>query len=223
MPDTLEVCKADLFTDADELRKKYPDTIVARVIRIRDLYNHMLSYPETKDKDAISMLMQHFPEIGKSTAYSDLGIIKRLMPLIAQSSRDFNRWRYNEAIWETYRMAKIRKDTKTMERCLTSFAKYNGVDKEAEAQLPYDKIATQPFCATMDIGVLGIPKIPDVFNVIDRLYKEMAGGNPEVLDVEAEDADLEEDKLFSPLSDDSDYGENGLLQPPPADGSAGRC
>lgn len=222
MPDTLEVCRTDLFTDVDTLRQKFPDTIVDRVLRIRDLYNHILSYPETKDKDAVNMLLNHFPGIGKSTAYADLGVIKRLMPLIAQSSRDFNRWQYNEAIWETYRMAKARKDTKTMERCLTSFAKYNGVEKEAETQLPYEKIVPQPFCATLDVRVLGIDPIPDVFNVIERLTKEMAGDNREILDVEAESADLEEDKLFAPLSSD-EHGENGLLQPPPADGAAGGC
>ena len=35
----LDVCRVDLFTAEDELRQRYPDVIVARVLRVREEYN----------------------------------------------------------------------------------------------------------------------------------------------------------------------------------------
>lgn len=49
----------------------------------------------------------------KSQAYTDLAIIKALVPMLSSAARDFHRWRYNEMILETYQMAKKRKNTWT--------------------------------------------------------------------------------------------------------------
>ena len=108
---TLDVCRVDLFTAEDELR---------RVL-----------------------------------AYSDLAIVKAMLPHLSQASRDFHRYRYNEMILETFQMAKKRKDTKTMEKAASSYAKFNRVDLEDEQAVPYDLIVVQPFTATDDPSVLG--------------------------------------------------------------------
>lgn len=195
LPSPLEACKADLLASDDELKEKYPLSIAERVMRLREMYNYWLSNPSMKDRQLRDAIMSRY-DVSQSTAYSDINIIHQLAPLLAQKSRDFHRARANEMFLETYAMAKARKDTKTMERVVSSYAKYNRVDLEDEMAMPYDEIAIQPFAATLDVRVLGIKPIPDVYNHIAKLTKELSRDFVDIQDVEFEEADLEEDKLF---------------------------
>lgn len=201
LPSPLEACKADLLASDDELKEKYPIPIAERVMRLREMYNYWLSNPSMKDRQLRDAIMSRY-DVSQSTAYSDINIIHQLAPLLAQKSRDFHRARANEMFLETYAMAKARKDTKTMERVVSSYAKYNRVDLEDELAMPYDEIVIQPFAATLDVRVLGIKPIPDVFNHIAKLTKELSRDFVDIQDVEFEEADLEEDKLFQDKSPD---------------------
>lgn len=195
LPSPLEACKVDLLASDDELREKYPLALAERVMRLREMYNYWLSNPSMKDRQLRDAIMSRY-DVSQSTAYSDINIIHQLAPLLAQKSRDFHRARANEMFLETYAMAKARKDTKTMERVVSSYAKYNRVDLEDEMAMPYDEIVIQPFCATLDVRVLGLKPIPDVYNHIAKLTKELSRDFVDIQDVEYEEADLEEDKLF---------------------------
>ena len=95
-----------------------------------------------------------------------------------------------------------------MERAAASYAKYNRVDLEDEMTMPYDEIVIQPFCATLDVRVLGLEPIPDAYNYIAQLTKELSRDFRDIEDVEFEDADLEEQLLFAPLSDGNDKSES---------------
>lgn len=134
--------------------------------------------------------------ISRVTAYADLAVVKTLLPTISTSSRDYHRWRYNEMIVETYQMAKKRKDTKTMERAASSYAKYNRIDVEDETAVPYDVIVVQPFTATSDPSVLGIKPIPNIQDKIQAMLKKYRAESMDIEDVEFEEADLELDTLF---------------------------
>ena len=195
LPSALDACKLDLFSSDEELRAKYPFAFAERIMRIRDMYNYWLSNPSMKDRQLRDQIMSRY-DVSQSCAYSDIAIIHQLAPLVASNSRDFHRARYNEMILETYAMAKARKDTKTMERAASSYAKNNRVDLEDEMAMPYDEIVPQPFCATLDVTVLGLPAIPDVYNHIDKLTKELSRDFADITDVDYEDVDLEEDKIF---------------------------
>lgn len=208
LPSTIDACQIDLFSSREELERKYQPVMVSRIIRVREAYNWMLANPDAKDRQVIDIIMSRNPDISRSSAYSDLSVLKALLPCLSKNSRDFHRWRYNEMIMETYQLAKRRKDTKTMERAATSYAKHNRVDLEDEMAMPYDQIVVQPFVPTMDVSVLGLKPIPNAFDYIDKLSKELLADNPDIIDVEAEEADLQEDKFFSPLNDDEDDDEN---------------
>ena len=195
LPSTLEACKVDIFSSDDELRAKYPVAFAERLMRIRDMYNYWLANPSMKDRQLRDQIMSRY-DVSQSCAYSDISVIHQLAPIIQHNSRDFHRVRYNEMILETYAMAKARKDTKTMERAATSYAKNNRVDLEDEIAVPYDEIVVQPFCATLDVTVLGLPAIPDVYNHIDKLTKELSRDFADITDVDFEEVDLEEDKIF---------------------------
>lgn len=203
LPATIDACRLDLFTAEDELRTKYNDVMVSRILRIRDTYNWWLANPDSKDKQVIDIILSRHPDISRASAYSDLNILKTLIPMLTQNSRDFHRIRFNEMILESYQIAKRRKDSKAMVAAAAHYAKYNRIDLEDEMTMPYDEIVVQPFTATEDVSVLGLKPIPNVYERIEKLRKEFLRDIQDVEDVEAEDADLEEDKLFGPIDADN--------------------
>lgn len=202
----LEACKVDLLASDDELAQKYPPALAERVKRLREMYNYWLSNPSMKDRQLRDVIMSRHG-VSQSTAYSDISIIHQLVPLLAQKSRDFHRARANEMMLETYAMAKARKDTKVMAQTAASYAKYNKVDLEDEMAMPYDEIVIQPFTATLDVRVLGIKPIPDIYNHIAKLTKELSRDFVDICDVEFEEPDLEESLLFPDKAPDLDATE----------------
>lgn len=203
LPATINICQTDLFTSENELRAKYDEITVQRVLRIRDLYSYVIANPDTKDRQFIERAVSMF-KVSQSCAYNDLAIIKALLPMLSKASRDFHRWRANEMLLETYRMAKARKDTKTMERAASSYAKYNRVDLEDEQLIPYDEIVVQPFTATDDPTPLGIKPIPNIQERIKKMLDKYIAESIDIQDVEFEECDLEEDELFGDIEDDEE-------------------
>ena len=189
-PAVQDVVTTDFFTAEDELRKLFPAASVERVLRLRELYNWVISNPDCKDKEFVDVAIGRFG-ISKTLAYDDLKIIKSVLPNITQASRDYHRWKYNEMILETYQMAKKRKDTKTMERAATSYAKFNNVNVEDEQSVPYDMIVVQPFTATSDPSVLGIKPIPNIEKVIADMIEKYRAESLDIDDIEYEDADIQ--------------------------------
>ena len=196
-PNALELCRSDLFTKEDELRQAYPQLLVDKVLRVRDMYNWCIANPDAKDRQFVEQELSRY-DISKVVAYSDLAIVKTLLPTLATASRDFHRWRYNEMILETYQMAKKRKDTKTMEKAASSYAKYNRIDLEDEQAVPYEMIVVQPFTATSDPTVLGIKPIPNINDKIKAMLNKYRAETIDIEDITFEEADLEEESLFPP-------------------------
>ena len=188
-PKITDIVLTDLFTDELTLRDKFPAVAVDRLLRIRAMYNWVLSNPEAKDKEFIDMATSRHG-IAKTIAYDDLRIIKTIIPNLTRDSRQYHRWKYNEMILETYAMAKKRKDTKTMERAATSYAKFNSVNVEDEQSVPYDMIVVQPFTATQDPSVLGIKPIPNIEDKIKKLIDKYRAESIDIDDIEFEEADI---------------------------------
>ena len=202
-PNALELCRSDLFTKEDELRQAYPQLLVDKVLRVRDMYNWCIANPDAKDRQFVEQELSRY-DISKVVAYSDLAIVKTLLPTLASASRDFHRWRYNEMILETYQMAKKRKDTKTMEKAASSYAKYNRIDLEDEQAVPYEMIVVQPFTATSDPTVLGIKPIPNINDKIKAMLNKYRAETIDIEDITYEEADLEEESLFPPQNKEDD-------------------
>ncbi len=194
-----DIAQRDLFTAEATLQTKYNADQVAHILRLREIYSWFVANPDSKDRQFITQIRDHFG-ISVSQAYADLAIIKMLLPLLSSASRDFHRYRANEMLLETYRMAKARKDTKTMERVAASYAKYNRVDLEDEQALPYDMIVVQPFTATSDPVILGIKPIPNLQQKIDRLIAKYRAETIDIEDIDYEEPDLEEN-IYFPVGD----------------------
>ena len=207
-PSVQDIVQVDFFTSEDVLRDKYPDVSVERVLRLRAMYNWFISNPESKDKEFVDECLSRYG-VSKTLAYDDLRVIKSVLPHITQASRDYHRWKYNEMILETYQMAKKRKDTKTMERAATSYAKFNNVNVEDEQSVPYDLIVVQPFTATQDPSVLGIKPIPNIEQKISALIEKYRKESMDIDDIEYEEPDIIDWQNFSEINElEVDNGDN---------------
>ncbi|MBO5675974.1 MAG: hypothetical protein J6S07_06595 [Bacteroidaceae bacterium] len=207
-PSVQDIVQVDFFTSEDVLREKYPDVSVERVLRLRGMYNWFISNPESKDKEFVDECLSRYG-VSKTLAYDDLRVIKSVLPHITQASRDYHRWKYNEMILETYQMAKKRKDTKTMERAATSYAKFNNVNVEDEQSVPYDLIVVQPFTATQDPSVLGIKPIPNIEQKISALIEKYRKESMDIDDIEYEEPDIIDWQNFSEINElEVDNGDN---------------
>ena len=204
-PNIRDIAQRDLFTAETQLRERYNEDQIAHILRLREMYSWFVASPDIRDRQLITQTLDRF-HISRAEAYADLAIVKMLLPLLTSASRDFHRYRANEMLLETYRMAKARKDTKTMERAAASYAKYNRVDLEDEQTLPYDMIVVQPFTATSDPTILGLKPIPNLQQKIDKLLAKYRAETIDIEDIDYEEADLEE-TIYFPSNDEPPTGE----------------
>ena len=204
-PNIRDIAQRDLFTAETQLRERYNEDQIAHILRLREMYSWFVASPDIKDRQLITQTLDRF-HISRAEAYADLAIVTMLLPLLTSASRDFHRYRANEMLLETYRMAKARKDTKTMERAAASYAKYNRVDLEDEQTLPYDMIVVQPFTATSDPTILGLKPIPNLQQKIDKLLAKYRAETIDIEDIDYEEADLEE-SIYFPSNDEPPIGE----------------
>lgn len=209
-PNTLEVCRTDLFTKESELRERYPEETVLKVLRVRNMYSYYISNPEATDREIIESVQAVY-KVHRATSYSDLAVVKALLPMLATASRDFHRWRTNEMIQAAFITAKSKEDAKTMAAAAAAYGKLNKVDLEDEQTIPYDMIVVQPFTATDDPRVLGIEPIPNIKDKIRTMIEKYKAETIDIEDVEYEDADLELSTLF-PENNDNDGGQESILQ-----------
>ena len=210
-PSALEVCRTELFSKVEDLQQKYPQALVDKVLRVREMYNWFIANPDGTDREFVAEVCQRH-NIHRTTAYSDLAVVKSLLPMLGSASRDFHRWRTNEMLIATYKMAEKRKDSKTMERAATAYGKLNRVDLEDEQAIPLDQILVQPFTATDDPRVLGIEPIPNIAEKISAMIEKYRRETIDIEDVEFEEVDLEFDSLFpDPKNTPDDGTEESLL------------
>ena len=186
-----------LYTAKAELEVRYPIPQVEHLLRLRDMVTWSIANPDMKDRQFVDELRSRYG-LSQVTAYADLKIVKALLPNLSECTRDFHRWRYNEMIMETYQMAKKRKDTKTMEKAATSYAKFNRIDIEDEQSVPYHMIVVQPFFPTTDPRVVGITPVPNIDDRIRKLTQELTTTHPDTENIEYEQADLVLDDIFKP-------------------------
>ena len=196
----LDIAKRDLYTAKDELEQRYPLPQVEHVMRLRDMVTWAIANPDMKDRQFVDELRTRYG-LSQVTAYADLKVVKAILPNLGEASREFHRWRFNEMIMETYQMAKKRKDTKTMEKAATSYAKFNRIDIEDEQSVPYHMIVVQPFFPTTDPRVVGITPVPNIDERIRKLTRELSETHPDTQNIEYEDADLVLDDIFKEETD----------------------
>lgn len=83
-PNATEVCRAELFTKEVELRERYPGQMVEKVLRVREMYNWFIANPDGTDREFVAEVCQRHG-IHRTTAYSDLAVVKSLLPMLGSA------------------------------------------------------------------------------------------------------------------------------------------
>lgn len=194
VPATIDVCEKYLFADVNEMTADgVPEIIQQRLIRLRDMYNFWLQFPRKKDLEIVDELERRY-KVGKSTAYEDIRIIKRLLGDLAKTTKDYHRYKFCQMIDETFDMAKRIKDARAMGAAANYYGKYTQLDKEDILDKGYDKIVVQPFEPTDDPTVLGIKPIPNIREKIKTKIQQY--WSDDIEDVEFEEVEFNEDDIF---------------------------
>ena len=69
LPATIEICQKDLFTAEDELKRKYDEITVRRLLRLREMYAWAVANPDAKDRQFVEVLVSRH-RISQAAAYS---------------------------------------------------------------------------------------------------------------------------------------------------------
>ena len=75
-PAITEIVQTDLFTSETELKEKYPQASVERLLWIRAMYNWLISNPESKDKEFVDGTVSRYG-VSKVLAYDELKFAKQ--------------------------------------------------------------------------------------------------------------------------------------------------
>lgn len=186
--DAVELCRRYLFADKSEFEDKLSKADTDKILRCRAMYQWFIEMPNAKDAQFVQECCSRF-KVSRPTAYSDLAVIKTLLPELSKTAREFHRWRYNEMILETYSTAKLKGDTRTMEKAATSYAKYNEVDNFKE-EVDLADLMPQQFIPSMDPRLLGIEPIPDLKERQKKLLEKYSRETADIADVDFEEVDL---------------------------------
>lgn len=194
LPAILDVAEQHLFSDRDRmLAEGVPAVTADHVIRLRDVYNYWLSFPNRRDRDIVDRLMRM--GVSRSQAYTDLKIIKALLGNFSKTTKDYHRYRFTEMIRRAYDKAEAANDTRAMVAAADKYAKYMQLDKEDERENIYELIPRQPFKVTDDPSVIGIKPIPNIREKI-RAKKEQYWSE-DIQDVQFEDVEFNPDDIFN--------------------------
>lgn len=185
----------DLYSDLDDLKKKYPPATANKIIRVREMHQHLIAHPAAQDRRLVDMIVARY-KVSRQTAYDDIRVLRYVLPAIGQAGKEYHRERFVLMILGTFEAAQRRGDIRTMERAAATYARYLSIDKEDDLLPDLDMIVPQPFVATDDPSVLGIKPIPGAREKIRRMIDSYVREVADIEDISFEAVDLEEDELF---------------------------
>ena len=198
----IEVAKVHLFDSVEQMNQaRLPVAIQQRLLRLREIYSYWLQWPLTRDRDIAERIIREHG-LGRTQAYQDIRIIKAILGEMHKTTKEYHRFKFLQMIEESYNMAKVNKDAKSMVAAADKYAKYTQLDKEDLIDRGFDKIIPQPMKPTDDPSVAGFKPVP---NIRERIQKKIQSyWSEEVEDVEFEPVDFNADELFHPQKPDDD-------------------
>lgn len=191
MRNDIDIYADNMMLSEQELKaKKLQQSVIDRILRLRDIHAYMLRNPLKKDREYVDYIVYNSAKLGnggevtRRTAYSDLEILHALVGTLEKCTKEWHRWRLNNMIMEGYSIAVKKEDAAAVAKLANVYGKYNQLDKNDEKDARYDEIPKITF--TFDPTVLGFKPIPNVASVIDRLVKKYSGSNYEDIEADAE-------------------------------------
>lgn len=156
-----------------------------QLIRYRDAFTQSLDNPLIRDTELRDYLMSTY-HISESQAYRDLANIRILLGNVRNAGKEWIRYLVIEGLKDAAKRAKDKSKLKEEIMALDKLAKYNRLDKEDNAELPFDKIIPVDWETTSDVSVLGVKPMENLDSEIEKLYKKYMD------DIEIEDIDYQE-------------------------------
>lgn len=153
--------------------------------RYRDAFTQSLDNPLIRDTELRDYLINEY-HISESQAYRDLANIRILLGNVRNAGKEWIRYLVIEGLKDAAARAREGGKLKEEIMALDKLAKYNRLDKEDIAELPFDKIIPVDWETTSDVTVLGAKPIENLDQEIEKLYKKYMD------DIEIEDIDYQE-------------------------------
>lgn len=185
--ETYDVCVKHLYDDVDKLAHlstQYRE----RILRIRSGYTLWNDYPNKKPREILDHIMKSF-DVEKSQAYEDIRLIQELLGEVNKASRDWHRFKFNTMVQTAYEMAENQMNPDAMQKAANTYARYNQLDKEELASVPWDDIVPQTFVPSDDPTILGIKPIPNIRQKMADMVKKYSS---DIEDVTYEKIDIEQ-------------------------------
>lgn len=159
--------------DSSELRSMMvPEDTIMRVERLRELCSFWRAYSSTSTKELVQRCMQLF-NVGKSQAYDDIQILKRLIGDLEATTKEFARWRVNQMIEQDRQAARRAGDWRAVASMQKNYIKNNLTDHPDTPDMAFEKIVPLQLEPTDDPSVLGI-KVPKNLRARrDKLIKQL--------------------------------------------------
>ena len=189
----IDIYADNLLLSPEEMRaKRIEEQVIQRIVRLRDIYNYMLRNPLMKDRQYIDYIQANYKDqegksLSKRKAYEDIEILHAVVGSLQQCPKEWHRWRLNNMIMEGYAIALRKEDSAAIAKLAAQYGKFNKLDKEDEHDRGYGEIPRLVF--TFNVTDMGFKAIPNVRQVIDKLYAHYSKSN---LSNIAEDAEVVE-------------------------------
>ena len=180
-----------------------------RVMRLRKLYAWWLAYPSKSDRDVVNKCIDEYG-LTRVRANEDVNLIKVIMGTLHKVTKDYARWEFDKMIFAAFEKARSMGDARAMAQAAAAYGKYHQLDKDEKADGDFDSISPQVFIPTEDPRSLGVKKIPNLHERIEKLITKYRDANMELVKAEQEDADIdtmiemESAKNFEEISPDQD-------------------
>ena len=195
LPSIIETAEKHLFSDRDKLEAAgLPAPTIEHLIRLRDIYNYWISFPNKKDREMVALIKDRYG-LGDSQSRADLKTVKVLLGNFEQTTKDYHRYRFIKIIERAIELAELKKDPDAMVKAADKYAKYMQLDKEDERGDIIATLVPLRLKFTDDPEAIGFKRLPNHREKIkamkDRYWTE------ETVDVDYEELDAHVDDLFS--------------------------
>lgn len=136
MRNDIDIYADNMMLSEQELKaKKLQQSVIDRILRLRDIHAYMLRNPLKKDREYVDYIVYNSAKLGnggevtRRTAYSDLEILHALVGSLEKCTKEWHRWRLNNMIMEGYSIAVKKEDAAAIAKLSNVYGKYNQLDK----------------------------------------------------------------------------------------------
>ena len=192
MPANIDEYQLSLFESADEMaRKRLPQEMIDRLLRLRSLYTFWLNFPDKGTREMVNQEKVMYPQLKERQCYDDIKLLKILIGNLEQESKEWHRHVFNARTERIYKEAMRAHDYRSAEKANADYAKYNKLDKDEIEQHDFSEIVPPVIEPTDDPTVIGLKPVKDLRGKIQKLKKKLGADIIDADFIELKDEETE--------------------------------